>query len=47
MTAHAIHRNAHPMRTAMPLLPMDPEQARFLRLRRERQATLDTKGARS
>lgn len=29
-------RNAHPMRSAMPLLPMDAEQARFWALRRER-----------
>lgn len=29
-------RNAHPMRYAMPLLPMDAEQARFWFLRRQR-----------
>ena len=36
MTAHHIHTNAHPMRSAMPILPMTDEQRRFWRLRRER-----------
>lgn len=36
MTANAIHRNAHPMRAAMPLLPMSRDDALFWRLLRER-----------
>lgn len=32
-------RNPHPMRHAMPLLPMDAEQARFWELRRKRHPT--------
>lgn len=37
MTAAVIHRNPHPMRSAMPLLPMEDEQARFWELRKRRQ----------
>lgn len=32
-------RNPHPMRSAMPLLPMDAEQARFWALRAKRHPT--------
>lgn len=36
MTAHRIHTNPHPMRSYMPLLPMEAEFARFLELRKKR-----------
>lgn len=38
MTAHAIHRNARPMRSAMPLLPMSQEDARFWNIFHSRRA---------
>jgi hypothetical protein len=38
MTAAVIYRNPHPMRSAMPLLPMDAEQARFWSLFHSRRA---------
>jgi len=40
MTAHRIHTNPHPMRSYMPLLPMEAEQARFWELRKFRRASL-------
>lgn len=38
MTAAPIHRNPHPMRSAMPLLPMTKDDAMFWQLRKERNA---------
>lgn len=36
MTAAVIHRNPHPMRSAMSLLPMTKDDALFWQLRKER-----------
>ena len=36
MTAHRIHTYPHPMRSAMPLLPMSKDDAMFWQLRKER-----------
>lgn len=43
MTAAVIHRNPHPMRSYMPLLPMEAEQARFWELRKFRRAAHDAR----
>ncbi len=38
MTDYAIHRNPHPMRDSLPLLPMSQEDARFWNILHSRRA---------